>query len=561
MSLPERDLSAHLSFLIAFAVVLGLAESFLISSGKLGAAGAFHYAPTSLWYVVPLCWIALTGIIAIPSYALSRHGLVITTLLTSSIAVVPRIYAQSAPRLFVMGVAWLAAMILLWRAARSWRGISRKTSAALAGLALLSFLFVAITRPDATRPAIPRSASDDLPNILVAFIDTVPYDSIVSSGHSVDRNLPTLSALAADGIVFDRAYTTSPWTLPAHFSAVTGLPSHQLGLSFDDQRYSRSIPTLPQRLRRHGYRNAAVISNTFLHPGSGFERGFDSYEHASRALDVCRTAPGVILDRWWPWFAATVCNWTAGEVSDRAIAQLQRDERPVFLLLNYMDAHDPYYVERRCREDGDHRGAPLPRDVAPAAYRKRYYESHRRAIRCIDRQLGRVIEQLDAGGRRTIVAVLSDHGEQFGEHELVRHGNSLYDQLLHVPLIVKAPSFSPRHVTTPVSTEILAGLILSALANRPPDVTPRPVVSSLAWSAAHGGAREWSVIDGRWHLIVGRRDQELYDLELDPDEARNLISTDEGAPVKSTLLQRIGEARATQVNDQSAPFRSLGYIR
>ena len=160
-----------------------------------------------------------------------------------------------------------------------------------------------------------------------------------------------------------------------------------------------------------------MISNSFANAehGSG-ARGYDTFEQAQTALDLCRTAPGTIADRRWPWFGAAVCNWSASEVTRRALPLLDDADGPFFLTLNYMDAHEPYYVERSCGE--------------PNGYAA--------ALRCLDRSLAPVVDWRSAR-RPTLLALVGDHGEQFGEHGLFLHGNSLYIQLLHVPLLVRPP--------------------------------------------------------------------------------------------------------------------------
>src|SRR5258706_311032 len=187
------------------------------------------------------------------------------------------------------------------------------------------------------------AALPDAPNVVIVILDTVGHDALF------EASTPNVARLARGSVVFDRAYAQAPWTLPSHLSAFTGIPAQSLGIDFDQQRYTLSAPTLAEVYRRRGYRTAAVISNTFANRGSGFQRGFDIYEHAGNALDVCRTAAGMFADRHWTWFAARVCNWSASEVTGRLVAQMRDERRPYFLVANYMDAPNPYYVEPRCR--------------------------------------------------------------------------------------------------------------------------------------------------------------------------------------------------------------------
>lgn len=372
------------------------------------------------------------------------------------------------------------------------------------------------------------------PNVIVIFLDTVRYDALFDAEGRVHADLPTLSRLRAESLVFSRAYATSPWTLPSHLSAVTGLPPHELGVSFDAQRYERQPETLAERFRRRGYRTAAVISNSFLNTGSGFERGFDTFQQAKAGLDLCRIGPALIADRHWPWFAASVCNWTAGEVTDRARRLMRDDRGPFFLALNYMDAHDPYYVERGC-------GGTL---------------GYAGAIRCLDRNLAPIVDWRSSV-RPTVLAVVGDHGEQFGEHGLQRHGNSLYVQLLHVPFMLR-PVADARGRTVPSPISIAALPTLLDDANR--TEWAEPILSVLHPPAADLTPSEWSALDGTWHLIVRERGADaLYHLPTDQAEERNLIAASPPDPAIARLRAAI-RAMQRSPKPELRRFRSLGYV-
>jgi arylsulfatase A-like enzyme len=373
------------------------------------------------------------------------------------------------------------------------------------------------------------------PNVIVVFLDTVRYDAVLDPEGRVLPGLPALARLRSESTAFTRAFSPSPWTLPAHLSAVTGLPPHQVGVSFDWQVYSRADETLAERFRRRGYRTAAVISNTFINAGTGFARGYDRFEQAQSGLDLCRTGPGSFADRIWPWFAGSICNWTASDVTRRALAQMDDADGPFFLTLNYMDAHDPYYVERSCGE--------------PNGYAA--------AIRCLDRSLAPIVDWRSPR-RPTVIAVTSDHGEQFGEHGLGHHGNSVYVQLLHVPLIVRgAEAGGARTDTQPISLSALPALVggIDGLPQR-----GGPLLALLHPPASTGRRSEWSATDGAWHLIGRERGPEsLYHLPSDPVEARDLAASPPADPAIARLRAAIQEMRREPKPDLRR-FRSLGYV-
>ena len=423
--------------------------------------------------------------------------------------------------------------MLRWMA-KPRRGIAAGVAGAVSVSALIAF-----AHPQTFTPAAARTAG---PNVILIFLDTVRYDAVFDANGRVRDGLTSLARLRAGSTAFTRAYSTTSWTLPSHLSAVTGLPPHQLGVSFDSQVYRLSDRTLAERFQARGYRTAAVISNSFLNEGTGFERGFETFQQARAGLDLCRTAPGLVGDLYWPWFSAAVCNWTASDVTRRALALMDDRDGPFFLTLNYMDAHDPYYVGRFCREP----------------------DGYAAALRCLDRSLAPIVDW-QSPRRPTSTAVIGDHGEQFGEHGLVQHGNSLSLQLLHVPLIVRSGNAAEaRTETAPISIAALPLLVDTATPGGPAARTPASagdaVVSLLHPPALSKLPSQWSATDGTWHLIVRENGPEaLYNLPADPAEEHDLSATDPRDPAVARLRAAIADMRREPKPDLRK-FRSLGYV-
>jgi arylsulfatase A-like enzyme len=211
------------------------------------------------------------------------------------------------------------------------------------------------------------------------------------------------------------------------------------------------------------------------------------------------------------------------------------DERgPFFLTLNYMDAHEPYYVERSCGPD----------------------QGYRAAVRCLDRHLAPIVDWRSPR-RSTVLAIVGDHGEQFGEHGLRRHGNSLYAQVLHVPLMIRAGdgSHTGQH-TGPVSIATLPSLLDDVNTA----LTEEPVLAVLHPPAAANLPSQWSAIDASWHLIVRERGADaLYHVPTDPAEERDVLSTAASDPAVLRLRASIDRIRRTP-KPSLRDFRSLGYI-
>ncbi len=284
-------------------------------------------------------------------------------------------------------------------------------------------------------------AQPERPNVLLVIVDTLRADKLGCYGN--ERGLtPNIDRLAAEGAVFESASSHAPWTLPATASLLTSLYPRQHGAGGSLPRFTRlgrGIDTLPAVFRRAGYATASIVNVAFLGPDFGLTRGFEhvdvkSFESNRRVRRAERT-------------------------TDAALGWLdQRDAaRPFFLLVHYFDPHavyDPPQPFRRRfaaaadreREDfvfgtREHmialRAGRLALRADVIARAEALYDAE---IAYTDSHVGRLLEGLDARdlGSSTAVVFTSDHGEEFLEHDGFEHGHTLYSELCHVPLIVRA---------------------------------------------------------------------------------------------------------------------------
>jgi arylsulfatase A-like enzyme len=515
-------------------LVVGALDASLVTFRIGGAAGAFEYVPPRIWIVAPLTWAVVALLLAGAVVLTTRRwtGAAVSAML---VLVFLGIRLRNHPELLVLSITVFGVGSAL-TARRILDGMSRfRGWSAVFAMAIVALSATAVSDGPSTPAPIAGTPPESEPNVIVIFLDTVRYDALFDAEGRVHGDLKTLARLSRESEVFTRAYAPAPWTLPSHLSAVTGLQPDELGISFDAQRYQRPEQTLAERYRARGYRTAAVISNSFLNAGSGFDRGFDTFQQAQAGLDICRIAPGLMAERHWPWFSASVCNWTASHVTHRARRLMTDDDRPFFLTLNYMDAHDPYYVEHAC-------GAG---------------QGYRAAVRCLDQNLAPIVEW-SSSRRATILAVLSDHGEQFGEHGLMRHGNSLYIQLLHVAMMIRwSHGSEPQTHADPVSIAALPALLEGGGTTRP---QPEPVVALLHPPTAEHRSAEWSALDASWHLIEREHGGDaLYHLPTDPAEEHNLLPESAAHPALRHLRESIHKMRRSPRPDLRR-FRSLGYV-
>lgn len=481
----------------------------------------------------------------------------------------PRLHPYAA-LLLAAGIAMQVARFVMADVDRARRVVSATKPwvvglCALAALGFLGLREVRTRRAEAALPALPGTT----PNILLIVLDTVRAQSLGVYGNARATS-PNIDALAATGVRFAQAIAPAPWTLPSHASMFTTRAPHELSADWL-RPLDSTHETLAERLQHSGFATVGDVANLlYTTSASGLDRGFLRYSDFTFSR-------GTLLHESWLWRPLKdevrrtfnlkgdrddMVRKSATEVTDGFLAWMaSRPARPFFAFLNYFDAHAPYlppdpYLTKF--------GAPGPapdlterKTVTPgeAAHALAAYEG---AIAFADAEIGRLLSTLKANGvlDSTVVILTADHGEQFGEHQLYDHANSLYRPLLHVPLIVAAPGRVPagRVVDTPVSLMRLAPTVLdlAGLQSTAPspfegrtlsahwtggDAPAEPVysevsqgINTLPWLPVTKGAMQSVILNG-WHYIRGGDgSEELYDFDGDPAEAVNRINDPAVAP-------------------------------
>lgn len=447
----------------------------------------------------------------------------------------------------------------------------------------------------ASRTVGERSDIDNLPpapagavNVVFIILDTVRAESLGLYGYARPTT-PRIERIAARGVMFERAISNAPWTLPSHASLFTGALPWQHRADWRtplDERFT----TIADYLSRHGYVTAGFTGNlTYTTRRSGLARGFIHYD------DYGFDPRSLLRSEWWGARLADALaavritgleRKPAGEVRADALDWLARVDRPFFAFLNFFDAHAPY-AGCDARADAvlqqpvderipDHSGRWTERRPRQIAERDRYDTS----IACIDDEIGRFVDGLDVAGQldQTLLVITADHGEHFGEHELIDHGNSLFDELLHVPLVVSGPGIEPGgRVTATAGLNDLPATIAAYLGFEednpfegrsllepigPADsgapgfvvsqVTPEigtPAIGPLARGPAI--ALTWN---GLRFTRLGDGTEALFDLRADAHETTNVLGTPELATAAGFLRQqadRILEATPPPPRDSS----------
>ena len=264
------------------------------------------------------------------------------------------------------------------------------------------------------------------PSILLFVMDTTRADAVSAYGR-IAGTTPTVDRLAEAGLRYTRAYAQASWTVPSHATLFTGLLPSQHGVTYEtDLRLPDAHLTLAERLREAGYETAGLSENVFVSRQFNFAQGFDHFARIDRARPPGLDAK---LAEWLPRFDPS---------------------RPLFLFVNVMDAHAPYRVDPESpflpagADAQQARRLPLkavPYQCAAREHRRELeilYGVYLANVRKADAKLAALLARLEASAvdRRWIVMVTSDHGEHFGERDLVGHGFSVGGALLDVPLVV-----------------------------------------------------------------------------------------------------------------------------
>jgi arylsulfatase A-like enzyme len=371
-------------------------------------------------------------------------------------------------------------------------------------------------------------------NVILISIDTLRADHLGCYGHPLPTS-PNLDAFAAEGTLFEDAIATSPWTLPSQLSLLTGLYPTRHGVRTTDRTLADTIPTLATLLARQGFETAAVVNSVIMRPQFGTSQGFAHYE----MVDSDQSRRGA-----------------ASRITDKAMRWLDdHRSRRVLLFLHYYDVHSNYFSLKRyerifaplkSRFDGSTtqlmqvKRGNLRMRQSEATHLARLYDA---GIRQLDDDLARLFAHLRDNGwfDDTVVVVTSDHGEEFLEHGSVLHGQTHYQEMLRIPLIMRGPTIPVgARIRAPVSLVDVVPTLLGLLRFPPNPALDGVDLRALWRTPEHPPAERWlfaaggpgrtadsirSVRNGRYKLVFhhGSQRRELYDLADDPQEKENLV--------------------------------------
>jgi arylsulfatase A-like enzyme len=446
------------------------------------------------------------------------------------------------------------------------------------------------------------NARSSPPNVLLVVIDTLRADHLGSYGYPRPTS-PNLDALAARGVRFAQAHSTTSWTAPSVTSILTGLYPAVHGVEKSVSVLGHAVPTMGEAFHKVGYVTAALSSNPlFVSPRVGLARGFDTFEvlegppvAPEKAVDMIPVDPG---------FQSFVEVAKADRVTDAALHWLDephRGDRPWFLYLHYIDPHADYFpppefaarfgVQPGAKYSGvDQR--PLlrtfraPESADDLATLVGLYDGE---IAFTDAHVGRLLEAIEARWQNTLIVVTADHGEEFGDHGRLLHTMTLFEEQLHVPLIIAGAGVPHSQVVDVPFSLVGLWATIADLAR----IAPPPAATGRSFAAAALGGKvgaeplfadlddvspgiphvhRHALIDDPWKAIVAADGASiLFNLAGDAREHADLAAADAGRSaaltrridarkVAAAAERRLAQPQTVELSPEDrARMRALGY--
>jgi len=423
------------------------------------------------------------------------------------------------------------------------------------------------------------------PNVLLIVVDTLRADRLSCYGWR-ETTSPNIDRLAAEGVLVERMICQVPQTLPSFCTILTGSypPSHGVRVN-GLFALPEEATTMAECFKDEGYRTAAFIAGFPLDSSFGLDQGFESYEDEMRSslpMEGLQKNPDGGVQ--WLGYQTECFENRADVVTEEALAWLERHrEDPFFVMVHYFDPHHDYLPPERLRGVFDH---PYAGEVA-----------------FVDEQVGRLLAELDAAGLadETLVVVTADHGECLGEFGRYFHQAHLSDAALHIPFVARLPGILPAGTRLsetcetvdimPTILEVTGNDLISGLSGQ--SLTPLwegtnsgriaggpPCYFETLYGKleAETGVTRVGLLEGKRKFILSQRTNpstgrieemlELYDLQSDPDELKNLAPSRpaEAQQARERLqrfLDRIPAGQAvvlTPDEESKEKLKRLGYF-
>ena len=483
-----------------------------------------------------------------------------------------------------LGASWLDQVLSL----DAWAGTVVKLDFSAEGTGVVGFSSPSIVTADTEAAQAPKTTAK---SVIVLLIDTMRADHLSTYNKSTRVRTPALDAIAAQSAVFDAAQAPENWTKPSVASVLTGLYPMSHRTKQSESSLSDRALMVSEVFKKAGFATATFLANGYVSDKFGFNQGWDFYTNYIRENKSTK-AENVFRDAG---------NWI----------EAHKDKR-FFVYIQTIDPHVPYdppdeFLNMYQREP--YTGSVRPRltaDMLEKAKRvppkltlndrdRQYIEDlYDGEVSYHDRYLGLFVERLKKLGLydQVVFVVTADHGEEFYDHGSYGHGHSVYQELLHVPFMLRFPGVVPaRHIPETVSTVDVTPTVLAAAGVPVPDVMEgADRMAHLLGALPEGPAVAFSdflddrrvIRAGRWKLILRGLNATLFDLKSDPHEkveldqnahpiamryCRILLGQFLGAPDRGDWLTATPKGKSVDLSSEAvnmddatkAGLKALGY--
>lgn len=437
-------------------------------------------------------------------------------------------------------------------------------------------------------------------NVVLITIDSLRPDFMGCYNKNAKRqNLtPNIDKWAQDAFIFKNAISQGPRTAPSFPAIMSGLYPNVFN---DMYCLSEKRILISEILKQNGYTTCAINSNPYLSRSAGYNRGFDFYEDFLRLSDKQGICEKLVFSFIKLRSFLKEPYEPAQKINNKIFSWLEKAGEPFFLWVHYMDVHGPYYSQKgwplinRIKSNMLWRKVTKrPENLSPMPVKSQYREitetekhilikNYKEEIRSLDHHIGKLLERIDDG--KTIIVMVSDHGDMFGEHGCFGHPFKLYEELLRVPLIIRIPGENNNSsVDTPVKSVDMAPTIydvldlktniqfdgeslLSLIEGNDNEYSGKYIVSEIA-------RKILAVRDSHWKLILNNIDgkKELFNLKDDPGETNNLVdqNPDKFLELENVLNNHIARIESyrkeftepeLEMNDEiKHKLKALGYM-
>ncbi|HEX3034595.1 MAG TPA: sulfatase-like hydrolase/transferase [Thermodesulfobacteriota bacterium] len=451
-----------------------------------------------------------------------------------------------------------------------------------------------------------KDSNHRIKHVILITVDTLRADVLSSYKSKQSVFTPNIDQLAKDGILFKKAISPAPWTLPSFASIMTGLSPSVHMATKRESKLPDNLQTLAEYMYDANYYTAAIGYNWYLSPNFNISQGFIEYNFFPKSMG--NTFGSQIL-KLFPndFFNLFLTEASTRDLTKLAVKWLESNhEEDFFLWLHYYDPHVPYIppadylpkgepppaIGRRFAKQSEVRGGYFVPSFAEREWIRKLYEGE---VRYVDENIGELITTLKRLNLydESLIVFTSDHGEEFWEHDSYEHGHTLYNEVLQVPLLIKLPvSASRGQVDTVVSTQSVMPTVLDLCGINYDSGRFSADSLSTLWGSNTGSFNEQPIIstgllyyedresvifDGLKyiHFLLTDR-EELYDLTRDPseqtsvvrlspekaDRAREILGKHKKIAIRLREHYRTGNVEKVKLDKKATQdLKSLGYIQ